>query len=46
MSKRYFINNLDGLIGNAIIGELTKPTGEEGDEPEEIEPVHMGTYLE
>lgn len=39
MSKRYFINNLDGLIGNEIIKELTK-----GDE--EIEPVHMGTYLE
>lgn len=46
MSKRYFINNLDGLIGNSIISELTKPQGEEGDEPEEIEPTHMGTYLD
>ena len=37
MSKRYFINNIDSLVGNAILKELTK--GEE-----ELEPVHMGTY--
>ena len=40
MSKKYFINNIDGVIGSAILKELTKGAGE----GEDIEPVHMGTY--
>ena len=39
MTKRYFINNLDTLVGNQLIQELTK--GED-----EIEPIHMGTYFD
>ena len=40
MSKKYFINNIDGTIGSAILKELTKGSGE----GEEVDPVHMGTF--
>jgi adenylate kinase len=39
MSKRYFINNVDKLIGDALLRELTK--GED-----EIERLHMATYFD
>jgi len=38
MSKRYFINNLDSVIGQAIYRELVKEEMEE--------PVHMVTFLD
>ena len=38
-SKRFFINNIDTLISEALLKELTK--GEE-----EIEPTHMATYIQ
>lgn len=37
MSKRYFINNIDHLVGSALLEELIKGQ----DEPEAT---HMGTY--
>jgi adenylate kinase len=36
MSKRFFINNIDTIIGKAILKELVKD--------EEADPIHMGTY--
>jgi len=41
MSKRFFINNIDSLVGSAILKELTKGAD---DENNEIEPIHMATY--
>jgi len=38
-SKRFFINNIDTLISEALLKELTKGE-EEGD------PVHMATYIQ
>jgi len=38
MSKRYFINNHDSIIGKEILKELTKEEAEEG--------THMVTYMD
>lgn len=40
MAKRYFINNIDTLISEALLKELTKNDDEGG------EFIHMGTYFE